>query len=93
MFIGICTIRLRLRDNHSLKGKRRVVKTITERVKNKFNVSIAEVDHQDLWQRAELGVAIVTNDKGHAHRTLTAVVNFIDGMHLADLLDHEIEML
>ncbi|MEE8219616.1 MAG: DUF503 domain-containing protein [bacterium] len=93
MFIGICTIRLRLRDNHSLKGKRRVVKTITERVKNKFNVSIAEVDHQDLWQRAELGVAIVTNDKGHAHRTLTAVVNFIDGMHLADLLDYEIEMV
>ncbi|MDV2496104.1 MAG: DUF503 domain-containing protein [bacterium] len=93
MFIGICTISLRLRDNHSLKGKRRVVKTITERVKNKFNVSIAEVDHQDLWQRAELGVAIVTNDKGHAHRTLTAVVNFIDGMHLADLLDYEIEMV
>lgn len=93
MFIGICTIRLRLRDNHSLKGKRRVVKTITERVKNKFNVSIAEVDHQDLWQRAELGVAIVTNDKGHAHRTLTAVVNFIDEMHLADLLDYEIEMV
>ncbi len=93
MFIGICTIRLRLRDNHSLKGKRRVVKTITERVKNKFNVSIAEVDHQDLWQRAELGVAIVSNDKGHAQRTLTAVVNFIDGMHLADLLDYEIEMV
>lgn len=93
MLVGICTIRLRLSDNHSLKGKRRVVKTITERVKNRFNVSIAEIDHQDLWQRAELGVAVVTNDKGHAHRTLTTVVNFIDRMHLADLLDYEIEII
>jgi uncharacterized protein YlxP (DUF503 family) len=93
MLVGICTIRLRVSGNQSLKGKRRVVKTIIERVKNRFNVSIAEVDHQDLWQRAELGVAIVTNDKGHAQRTLTSVVNFIDAMHLADLLDYEIELV
>lgn len=93
MFVGICTIHLRLQGNSSLKGKRRVLKTITDRVKNKFNVSIAEVDHQDHWQRAELGVAAVSNDKGHAHSTLTAVVNFIDNMHVAELFDYEIELL
>lgn len=93
MFVGICTIRLRLQGNSSLKGKRRALRTITDRVKNKFNVSIAEVDHQDLWQRAELGVAIVSNDKGHAHSTLTAVVKFIDNMHVAELFDYEIELL
>lgn len=93
MFVGICTIRLRLTNNHSLKGKRRVVKTIIERAKSRFNVSIAETDHQDLWQRAELGVAIVSNDKGHAHRTLTSVVNFIDNLHLAELFDYDIEFV
>lgn len=93
MFVGICTIRLRITDNSSLKGKRRVIKTIIDRVKNKFNVSIAEVDHQDLWQRAELGVAIVSNDKNHAHRTLTSVVNFIDNLHVAELFDYEIEFV
>jgi uncharacterized protein YlxP (DUF503 family) len=70
-----------------------VIKTITDRVKNRFNVSIAEVDHQDLWQRAELGVAFVSNDRNHAHRTLSAVVNFIDELHVAELFDYEIELL
>lgn len=93
MFVGICTIRLHLTDNHSLKGKRRVVKTIVDRVKHRFNVSIAEVDHQDLWQRAEIGVAVVSNDKGHAHSILTAVVNFIDDLQLAELFDYEIEFV
>ncbi|MCH7923704.1 MAG: DUF503 domain-containing protein [Nitrospinae bacterium] len=93
MFVGICTISLHLSDNRSLKGKRRVVKTIIDRVKNRFNVSVAEVDHQDLWQRIELGVAVVSNDKGHAHSTLTTVVNFIEGLHLAELFDFEIELV
>lgn len=93
MVVGICTIRLRLTDNSSLKGKRRVMKTIIDRVKNRFNVSIAEVDHQDLWQRAELGIAIVSNDKKHVERTLSTVVNFIDDLHLAELFDYDIELL
>lgn len=93
MFVGICTVRLRIASNHSLKGKRRVLKTVIDRVKNRFNVSIAEVDHQDLWQRAELGIAVVTNDKNHAHRTLSSVVKFIEEMHLAELFDYEIEIL
>ncbi len=93
MIVGICNIRLHLHDNRSLKGKRRVVKTIIDRVGNKFNVSIAEVDHQDLWQSAEIGVAVVSNEQRHANSSLTAVVNFIDNMHLADLVDFKIEFI
>ena len=63
MIVGVCTIELRLHDAHSLKSKRQVLKSITSRVKNKFNVAIAEVDDQDVWQRAVLGVAVVSTGR------------------------------
>ena len=83
---------LRLAGSHSLKEKRRVVKSIKDMVKNKFNVSIAEVDMLDSWQWAALGVACVSNDSGFANSVLSNVVNFIDDMHFAELVDYEIEI-
>ncbi|MDE0204876.1 MAG: DUF503 domain-containing protein [Candidatus Tectomicrobia bacterium] len=91
MIVGVCTIELRLHENRSLKGKRQVLKSITSRVKNNFNVAIAEVDFQDKWQRALLGVAVVSTAQDHANGILSKVVNFVDSMHLAELLDYEIE--
>jgi uncharacterized protein YlxP (DUF503 family) len=77
MHVSVCQIQLRLPENHSLKGKRQVVKSIITRLQNKFNVSVAEVDNQDLWQLATLGIACVSNHRRHADETLANVVKFI----------------
>jgi uncharacterized protein len=92
MVVGICSIDLRLPGNDSLKGKRSVVRRIKERVKNTFNVSVAEVEHLDMLQRVGLGIAFVSNDVGHVHSTLSKVVNFIDHLYVAELLDYHIEV-
>lgn len=92
MHVGICTLHLRLAGSHSLKEKRRVVKSIKDRIKNKFNVSIAEVDALDNWQLAVIGVACISNDSGFINSVLSNVVNFIDDMRLAEIVDYEIEI-
>lgn len=94
MHIGICTIELRLPGNGSLKGKRRIIKSIVTRVGREFNVSIAEVDAQNLWQRAVLGVACVSASASYAHGQLERVVQWIE-MNRPDLelLEYQIEML
>lgn len=94
MTIGALIVRLRLPENHSLKGKRKVLKSITAQVSNRFNVSVAEVDDQDLWQLATLGVSCVSNDSRHANEILSRVVDFIDAIRGdAEILDYEIEIL
>ncbi len=94
MNIGICKITLRLPENLSLKGKRQVVKSITSRVRNQFNVSVAEVDDHDLWQIATIGVCCVSNSKRHANEVLSKVVNFMANSRFeAELLNYEIEIL
>ncbi len=94
MHAGVCRIRLRLPENLSLKDKRRVLKSITSRVGNKFNVSVAEVGDNDSWQLAALGICCVSNDKRHANEVLSRVVNFItDARFEVEILDYEIEIL
>jgi uncharacterized protein YlxP (DUF503 family) len=91
--VGVLKITLFLPENHSLKGKRGVIKKIKARVANTFNVSISECEAQDLWQRAVLGVSQVGNDAGHVDGALRQVVRFIEGMHVAELGDESIEIL
>ncbi len=94
MNIGVCRVSLRLPENASLKDKRRVLKSITTRVKNKFNVSVAEVDDQNLWQRATLGICCVSNDKRYTNEVLSKVMDLIVGSRFeAEILDYEIEIL
>ena len=94
MNVGVCRIKLRLPENLSLKGKRRVLKSITTRVKNKFNVSIAEVDDHDLWQLATLGICCVSNNGRQTNEVLSKVVNFVtEGRFEIEILDYEIEIL
>ena len=94
MTVGTCRITLRLPENDSLKGKRQVVKSISSRVRNKYNVSIAEIDDNESWQIVSLGISCVSNSARHADEMLTNVVKYIAGSRLdAELLDYEIEML
>lgn len=94
MNVGVAKIRLRLPENLSLKGKRQVLKSIISRVEGKFTVSIAEVDDNDRWQLATLGISCVSNDKRHANEILSKVVDFIvRGRFDVEILDYEIEIL
>lgn len=94
MNVGICTIKLRIPENLSLKGKRQVLKSIIARVRNKFNVSIAEVDDNDLWQLATIGISYVSNDQRHTNEVLSRVVSFIrESRFEVEVLDYEIEIL
>jgi uncharacterized protein YlxP (DUF503 family) len=94
MTVGACRVTLRLPENDSLKGKRQLVKSITSRVRNKYNVSIAEIDDNESWQIVSLGISCVSNSVRHADEMLSKVVKFIAGSRLeAEFLDYEIEML
>ena len=94
MNVGVCKIRLRLPENQSLKGKRQILKSIISRVDNKFNVSVAEVDDQDLWQVATLGICYVSNDRRHADEVLSKVAAFVvNGRFDVEILNYEIEII
>jgi len=93
MVVGVLTLTLFLPENHSLKGKRGVLKKIKARVSNSFNVSIAECDGHDLWQRAVLGVCQVGSDAPYVDGALRQVVRFIEDMQIAEVGEEHIEIL
>ncbi len=94
MNVGICKIKLRIPENQSLKGKRQVIKSVIDRVKAKFNVSIAEVDDQDLWQISTIGIVSVSNHSPHVNEVLSKVVNYVSqNTYGAEMLDYEIEVI
>jgi uncharacterized protein len=93
VIVGACRVLLHLPTAHSLKEKRQVVKSIVARVQNQFKVSVAEVEDQELWQRAVIGIAVVTNDGQHANQVLSNVVKFISGASPdAEMVDYEIDI-
>ncbi len=77
MIVGLCRVWLRLPENHSLKGKRQVLKSLVARIHNRFNVAVAEVEDHDSWQAVSLGFSCVTTDEAHAHQIIERVVAFI----------------
>ena len=77
MNVAICRVTLRLPENQSLKGKRRVIGSLSSRIRNKFNVAIAEVGDNDSWQMASLGITCVTNEARHADEMISSVLDFI----------------
>ncbi|MGH7369927.1 MAG: DUF503 domain-containing protein [Candidatus Methylomirabilaceae bacterium] len=93
MTVGTCRVELHIPGSDSLKGKRRVVKSIKDRVQARFNVSIAEVGYLDDWQRATLAVACVANDSRFVDETLSKVVNLIEDVADARILDYEIDLV
>ena len=93
MVIGVLRIVLSIDEAFSLKEKRHVVKSIVERLRSRFNASVAEVDMQDLWKNAVIGVACVTNETGVADSMLANIVNFVENDGRAILVDYSTEII
>jgi len=93
MVVGVCTLDLHLPGVDSLKGKRQILLSLKERIQRKFNVSIAEVDGQDLWQRAVLGVACVAKEQRHTNQVLDSVLNLVRANPSVELVRQHMEFL
>jgi len=93
MVIGICQLDLRIPENHSLKGKRHVIRKLIDRVKPRFNVAISEVGDNDLWQRAKIGICTVGNDRQHINSSLDKIIDFIEKMNLVEMVNTEMEII
>ena len=93
MTVGVLRLTLYIPENHSLKGKRSVLRKIKARVRDKFNVSIAEAGDHDLWQRAMLGICQVGTDQPFVDGALREIVRFIDDLQVAELGEEQIEFL
>lgn len=92
MIVGSLQVRLLLRESRSLKDKRQVVRSIKDRLRNGFNVSIAEVDALDNRQVAVLGLAMVSNEASHIRAAFDSIVQALRAHPVAELLDHEVEV-
>lgn len=93
MVIGVMEIRLWLSEAHSLKDKRQVVKSVKDKIRDRFNVAVAEVADQDLWQKALLAVCTVGSDGRVVNARLDQVVNFVERLQVATDLDFRLEMI
>jgi len=93
MVVGLCTVELYIPDGHSLKAKRQVLLSLKDRLRDKFNVSIAEVGDQDLWQKAVLGMACVANEGAYVNKVLDQAMNVIRAVPTIELVQFRIEML
>lgn len=93
MFVGILRIELFLTNGLSLKDKRMRLKSLIERIKKSFNVSISEVDAHDKWQKAVLGIAFVSNDKAFTNSVLSKVTDFVREDKNIDITDYSMEIL
>ena len=92
MVVGTLKIEIYLHDNHSLKGKRKIVRSMVDKVKHKFNVAIAEIGSNDKWQKIELGVSTVGIDRRHIDASLNNVLTFLDSLYLAEIGDSKTEI-
>lgn len=93
MFIGICTIELRIEWANSLKDKRMVIKSLIDKVRARYNVSIAETDCQDQWRTAVLGLAAVSSESGHVNKVLDQVVRFMENNTEAEFVSCRTEII
>ncbi len=89
MFVGIVRIELHIPASRSLKDKRSVVQGLKERIRQRVRAAVAEVDHQDLWQRAALGVAVVSGERRQVDEQLQSIRHLVEATHGAELLDWE----
>ena len=93
MVLGLLTLELRIDQAHSLKEKRRVLNGLRDTVRGKFNVSIAEVEAQDVWNAAVLGVAVVSNDQRYCNQVLSKVVDWVESLRTCEIEDYATEFL
>jgi uncharacterized protein YlxP (DUF503 family) len=93
MVVGCGRIILRIHDCRSLKAKRRVVKAVIARIRNHFNAAVAEIEDNDLYQRAVIGVALVSNAAGEVDARIEKILDLVEAMGLAEVLDSEMEII
>jgi hypothetical protein len=93
MTVGIARVTFRLHGNQSLKDKRKVVKSLVDKSRHRFNVSVAEVADQDVHQRATIGVAVIGSDARVLNAVLDHILDFMESMGVADLVNREIELI
>ncbi|MEG6611522.1 DUF503 domain-containing protein [Pseudoclostridium thermosuccinogenes] len=93
MVIGICRIVLSIDEAFSLKEKRHIVKSITERLKSRFNASVAEVGLNDIWKNSVIGIACVSNEAAHADKMMSGMVNFVENDGRAEIIDYSTELI
>ncbi|MBM4370208.1 MAG: DUF503 domain-containing protein [Deltaproteobacteria bacterium] len=93
LVVGICKLQIEIEDNHSLKGKRSVVRRVKDRVRNTFNVAIAEVDDLDVHDSAILGFAVVGNDHAEVNSRIDRILGFIEDLDLAPVAMSDFEIL
>jgi hypothetical protein len=93
MIVAVMTVELYLLGSTSLKDKRAVLRRLKDRLSNKFNISITEVDHQDKWQRAQLGIAQVGSDYKYLEKSMNTIFSIIDNDIEVEVVDHLIEYL
>jgi len=93
MAIGLLTLEIHIPDSHSLKDKRQVLRSLKDRLRGRFNVAVAELDHQESWQRAQVGIVSLSNDAAHLEQSLRAVLNEAEEILGRDLAGHDLEMM
>ncbi len=93
MFVGTGVIEIFIAGSNSLKEKRGVLSRILKRTQNEFNVSIAEIGGNDQWKRALIGFAVVGNDKPYINGKIDHIFNFIDGLHVAEIVNTRFDIL
>jgi uncharacterized protein YlxP (DUF503 family) len=92
-YIGRCILDLHIANSQSLKEKRRVIKSIKEKLRNRYNVAICEFGDLSLWQRSQLSIVTCSNDQTVADSTIKAVINFVEHNHAVELLDIEQDII
>ncbi len=93
MHVGAALVELRIHGSRSLKDRRGVVRSIVQRVRNQFNVAVAEVGGQDTWSEALLGMTTTGNDPVRIRQVLERTIDFIEDLHLAELVAHDVELM
>lgn len=91
MIVALARLTLHLPENHSLKGKRKVIKSLIEKIRHRFDATVAEVDDHELWQKAQLGMAMVSNDSQLLDARVTKIVRFIEDQHVVQIVDTKVE--
>jgi len=92
MVVAMARLTLIIHDNNSLKGKRKVVKSLIEKVRHRFEAAVAEVEDHDLWQKAKIGVALVGNDARLLTTRLDNITAFIENQYVAEIVDSHVEL-
>lgn len=93
MVVGTLLIEFHIHENDSLKGKRKIVKSMVDKIKHRFNVAVAEVGSNDKWQRIELGISTIGNDRRHIDSSLNNILDYIESLYLAEIVDVKTEVL